>query len=138
MSNSNTNLDNIQHTLKYFSSPYNILTYATICSILNQIDNQELWHLQENDTFAYLNDDTLKRKVASPNIINNIKSISFIQTKNEITKECPITLEPFNSESNIAKLHCGHIFSYDAIYTWLSENSNKCPCCRYEYDWIEK
>jgi hypothetical protein len=154
----NPNLDNVQYILEYFSSPYNILIYATMCSILNQIDTQESLHFEENSDFTYsfddiiddsdiniynindllYSDDTSKRKVASPDIINNIELISFTQTNNDTVKECPITLELFTSESKIAKLPCSHIFSYEAIYTWLSENSNKCPCCRYEYDWVEK
>ena len=34
------------------------------------------------------------------------------------------------------KLPCGHIFS-DSIFTWLKEESNKCPVCRHELSYKE-
>ena len=40
-------------------------------------------------------------------------------------------LEDFKEGEQVYKLPCGHIFS-DSIFTWLKEESNKCPVCRYE------
>ena len=37
----------------------------------------------------------------------------------------------FQEDQEVYKLPCGHIFS-DSIFTWLKEESNKCPVCRHE------
>ena len=44
---------------------------------------------------------------------------------------CCISFEDFKEGEEVYKLPCGHIFS-DAIFTWLKEESNKCPVCRHE------
>ncbi len=44
---------------------------------------------------------------------------------------CCISFEDFKDGEQVYKLPCGHIFS-DSIFTWLKEESNKCPVCRYE------
>ena len=37
----------------------------------------------------------------------------------------------------ITQLPCKHIFETEAIKTWLKEESNSCPVCRYELDFKE-
>jgi len=44
---------------------------------------------------------------------------------------CCISFEDFKEGEEVYKLPCGHIFS-DSIFTWLKEESNKCPVCRHE------
>ena len=44
---------------------------------------------------------------------------------------CCISFEDFEEDQDVYKLPCGHIFS-DSIFTWLKEESNKCPVCRHE------
>ena len=44
---------------------------------------------------------------------------------------CCISFEDFEENQEVYKLPCNHIFS-DAIFTWLKEESNKCPVCRHE------
>ena len=44
---------------------------------------------------------------------------------------CCISFEDFEEDQEIYKLPCGHVFS-DSIFTWLKEESNKCPVCRHE------
>ena len=44
---------------------------------------------------------------------------------------CCISFEDFEENQDVYKLPCGHIFS-DSIFTWLKEESNKCPVCRHE------
>ena len=52
--------------------------------------------------------------------------------KNEIDQHsCCISFEDFEENQDVYKLPCGHIFS-DSIFTWLKEESNKCPVCRHE------
>ena len=48
------------------------------------------------------------------------------------TTRCPITMENFNSESQILRInHCGHYFSQDAILRWF-RNHVSCPVCRHD------
>ena len=51
--------------------------------------------------------------------------------------ECAITGEEFKDEDIVGRLSCNHIFTYEAIYKWLSEESNVCPLCRAEFTWKE-
>lgn len=44
---------------------------------------------------------------------------------------CCISFEDFEENQDVYKLPCNHIFS-DSIFTWLKEESNKCPVCRHE------
>ena len=44
---------------------------------------------------------------------------------------CCISFEDFEEDQEVYKLPCNHIFS-DSIFTWLKEESNKCPVCRHE------
>ena len=55
-----------------------------------------------------------------------------IYNKNNLDQHsCCISFEDFKEGQEVYKLPCGHIFS-DSIFTWLKEESNKCPVCRYE------
>ena len=63
----------------------------------------------------------VKKKFKKLNIIKN----NFDQ------HSCCISFEDFEEEQEVYKLPCNHIFS-DAIFTWLKEESNKCPVCRHE------
>ena len=46
---------------------------------------------------------------------------------------CSITQVEFEEAQLIMELTCGHIFDEKAIKHWLTEKSNKCPVCRYEF-----
>ena len=48
------------------------------------------------------------------------------------TINCPITMENFNSESDIVRInHCGHVFCRNALMRWF-RNHISCPVCRYD------
>ena len=50
----------------------------------------------------------------------------------ENTTTCPISMEPFNEESEILKINaCGHIFSRAGITRWF-RNHVTCPVCRHD------
>jgi hypothetical protein len=51
---------------------------------------------------------------------------------------CPISQEPFKEAEIVACLPCKHIFNKKSILQWLTEESHKCPVCRFEMDFIEK
>tara|TARA_Y100000591_G_scaffold331543_2_gene365797 strand:- start:5679 stop:6581 length:903 start_codon:yes stop_codon:yes gene_type:complete len=76
------------------------------------------------------------KKVTSDSGLSQIKTIIFKDSQQE-TKECAITQEEFQEGQEIAQLPCKHIFDKDAIKTWLKEESNSCPICRYELDFKE-
>ena len=76
------------------------------------------------------------KKVTSENGLSEIKTIIF-KDKEQKTKECAITQDEFTEGQEIAQLPCKHIFEKQAIKTWLKEESNSCPVCRYELDFKE-
>ena len=76
------------------------------------------------------------KKVTSENGLSEIKTIVF-KNKEQKTKECAITQDEFTEGQEIAQLPCKHIFEKEAIKTWLKEESNSCPVCRYELDFKE-
>lgn len=76
------------------------------------------------------------KKVTSDNGMSQIKKIIF-KDKEQETKECAITQDEFTEGQEIAQLPCKHIFETEAIKTWLKEESNSCPVCRYELDFKE-
>ena len=54
----------------------------------------------------------------------------FSDIYNPLNTECPITLVPFESNSEVAQINvCGHIFVRSELAQWFQENTN-CPTCR--------
>jgi hypothetical protein len=45
-------------------------------------------------------------------------------------ENCPITFEPFKDTDKVVRLLCNHYFSFEAIKSWLTENSSVCPYCK--------
>jgi len=76
------------------------------------------------------------KKVISEKGLNELKTIIFKDDEQDI-KECAITQEKFKENQEISQLPCKHIFEKDAILTWLKEESNSCPICRFELDFKE-
>lgn len=58
-------------------------------------------------------------------------SLKQTTTEKPIQRECCITGDKFQENETVTLLPCQHIFSKDAIYTWLTKHSNECPICRY-------
>ena len=72
----------------------------------------------------------LYKNVLSEDGEKEIQKITY--NKKELDQHsCCISFEDFKEGEQVYKLTCGHIFS-DSIFTWLKEESNKCPVCRYE------
>ena len=90
-----------------------------------------------------LHDEYVYKSVVTEEVYDNLKkqNIKFKDLE-EVEKieniNCPISLENFNDEDYIIKLNCGHIFHKEPILYWLYMQKNKCPICRYEYQFIEK
>ena len=72
----------------------------------------------------------LYKNVLSEEGEKQIKKIKY--DKNNLDQHsCCISFEDFKEGDEVYKLPCGHIFS-NSIFTWLKEESNKCPICRHE------
>tara|TARA_B110000046_G_scaffold117093_1_gene124036 strand:- start:79 stop:822 length:744 start_codon:yes stop_codon:yes gene_type:complete len=76
------------------------------------------------------------KKVISDKGNHKLKEIIYDDSKYE-TKECVISMDEFNNGDKIIQLPCCHIFHKTSIKIWLSEESHKCPVCRYELDYKE-
>ena len=72
----------------------------------------------------------LYKNVLSEDGEKEIQKINYKKNNFE-QHSCCISFEDFKEGEEIYKLPCGHIFS-NSIFTWLKEESNKCPVCRYE------
>ena len=53
----------------------------------------------------------------------------------QLNESCPISLNPFFPESEVATLLCGHCFEPEALNTWLEKQHKSatpmsCPLCR--------
>lgn len=76
-------------------------------------------------------------KVLSEDGKNSIQYVKFKKNEHDETF-CPICQDDFLEEQVVAMLPCSHIFQKDSILQWLTEESHKCPVCRYEMEYIEK
>jgi hypothetical protein len=58
--------------------------------------------------------------------------VKYEDIENPCSEVCPISLEPFTSNSEVRQLlHCGHIFHPTQFQTWFSSHV-KCPVCRHD------
>ena len=88
-----------------------------------------------NDT---LNQKSVYKDVLSKEGEDQIKKVKFNPEVHKETACCPITQTNFSENDEISELPCGHIFSTDAILTWLKTEKAACPCCRYKLPSVEK
>lgn len=65
-------------------------------------------------------------------IINlKLKKSTFNEIQNPINTTCGITQNELLNNNEVGYIEgCGHIFEYDDIYQWLSDNYT-CPICRH-------
>ena len=80
--------------------------------------------------------NTPYKKILSEKGEEQLKIIKYTK-ENYDQHNCCITFEDFKEGEDIIELPCKHIFHHEAIKTWLREESNKCPVCRFELDYIE-
>lgn len=73
-------------------------------------------------------------KVTTDEEINNLKIIKYNNNPNYKNNKCPIFFNEFDVNDEIICLPCNHIFTPDAIIKWLTNESNTCPVCRYEFN----
>jgi hypothetical protein len=89
-----------------------------------------------NSTFE--NNKEKFKKVISDYELEKLKPHIFIK-KDETTTNCQCPIYCYNFEENeeIIKLPCNHNFNCEGIIKWLTQESNTCPVCRYEFDYKE-
>lgn len=60
------------------------------------------------------------------------RSVTFSQIINPLNVNCPISLEPFEDNTEVSQIiGCGHIFHTERLNTWFERNV-RCPVCRYD------
>jgi hypothetical protein len=98
----------------------------------------------ENNTFleTFINstfDNKAKfKKVISTSELEKLKPQKFNKINETTTNiQCPILYYNFEENEEIIKLPCNHNYNCEAIIKWLSQESNTCPVCRYEFDYKE-
>lgn len=160
--NNNNNNDNNQNFININDTPINISGRRLFSAstsfdniMINQLTNILTNRIvNNNNTFFPLNQTNLPnnnfinilqnslyeknkyKKVISEKGLNDLKIITFKNTEQDI-KECAITQDEFKENQKVTQLPCNHIFDSDAILTWLKEESNSCPICRFELDFKE-
>ena len=132
--NDNSN-DNSNNYIYYSQIPIN-RRFMFTSNFLNYFNNYSNT-LVNNFIDSTLNESKpVYKKIASDNAISHIQELQFSSLAHNEQNICPIYCTPFSENETICKLPCNHIFSKDGIYKWLKE-SNLCPICRYELDYIE-
>ena len=68
-------------------------------------------------------------------ITNNFNPIKFNSDLATISSNCTICLDEYNSQSDVVKTECGHVFHFKCIENWLYTNimNVKCPNCNYYF-----
>ena len=57
----------------------------------------------------------------------------FSDIRRPLNTECPISLEPFEPDSEVVQINrCGHIFNRYQLQHWFETNNTRCPTCRTE------
>lgn len=93
--------------------------------VFNNVANQSLYNRNPN------------KNVVSKETIESLVSINYKDLEEDNTL-CSITQERFKEDDSIIQLPCTHCFLREAIEKWLTEESNKCPVCRFTFDSEEK
>ena len=117
----------------------NINSNLAMLPLANNFINSQV--NQNQSINRILNDSLLMRNTPYKKILSEkgeeqLKIIKYIKENCE-QDSCCITFEDFEEGQDIIELPCKHIFDPEAINTWLKEESNKCPVCRFELDYIE-
>ena len=103
----------------------------------NVLDNNYFLENFINSTLE--NDKNKYKRVIDDEEFKNLKRQKY---KNEYKEtydasECPIFCVPFEEDDDIIILPCNHLYTESAIEKWLTEESNTCPVCRYEFKYRE-
>lgn len=106
---------------------------------VNNFNRYQQRELNDDELEEFINgtfetDGSEIKKITSQQGLSQIKQIKY---KSDMEyNSCPICTDEFEEGEIISVLPCGHYFNPESINLWLKE-SNKCPMCRFELDFIE-
>ena len=115
------------------------LSWADIVrNISNDYGSEDTNFLDNFINSTFENNNKKFKKVISDHELEKLTKQKFVK-ENETTtnSQCPIYCYNFEENEEIIKLSCNHNFNCEAITRWLTEESNTCPICRYEFDYKE-
>jgi hypothetical protein len=108
---------------------------ATINSTIPNTTLQTLWTSNANVNAllrSFYERDSRSEIPSASEIANSTETVSFLSLQNPLNTTCPITLENFNSDSNVTRIRtCGHIFNQAALERWFRSSAH-CPMCRID------
>ena len=133
--NTNANTNTVYNSSFYRQNNAFIDLLRTLSQNYTSEENSSLENFI-NSTFEN-NKDKFK-KVISDYELEKLKPHIFIK-KDETTTNCQCPIYCYNFEENeeVIKLPCNHNFNCEGIIKWLTQESNTCPVCRYEFDYKE-
>ena len=133
--NANTNANTVYNNSFYRQNNAFIDLLRTLSQNYTSEENSSLENFI-NSTFE--NNKEKFKKVISDYELEKLKPHIFIK-KNETTTNCQCPIYCYNFEENeeVIKLPCNHNFNCEGIIKWLTQESNTCPVCRYEFDYKE-
>lgn len=109
--------------------------YISIIDILDTIGQreQELFgEIMSSSEDEYNEDDygdDIPRGCTKAQIKQHTQNIPFAQLTNTLDQQsCTICMEPFDSDTQVQKLHCNHIYHIDCLSHWLTIRKT-CPLC---------
>ncbi|KYQ89969.1 hypothetical protein DLAC_08539 [Tieghemostelium lacteum] len=91
---------------------------------INDLLNREI--TPEDYELLCLLDSTVKPKTISQDIIEELPTIRYTEQFSQFPS-CMICLFNFESNEDLTKLPCSHIFHINCISSWLANASTKCP-----------
>lgn len=109
-------------------------TYIVNSFINNVItSNQQIQDVINNSLY----DKLPYKNVLIPELFKDFEEIIY-NGSNTLNDKCSFSLENLEIGKKYTKLPCEHAFSTEELETWLLEESNLCPICRYEFPYWEK
>ena len=124
---------------------YNSALYRRNYSFIDLINNLSQNYTSEENTVlenfinsTFENTKEKFKKVISDYELEKLKPHIFIKNnETETNCQCPIFCYNFEENEEVIKLPCNHNFNCEGIIKWLTQESNTCPVCRYEFDYKE-
>lgn len=136
------NNNNFNQLILAINNPSLTIDYSNNnTNIIIPYPNSYLSENYENRIINSVINESFYDKNPIKNVISDegIKCIKFSKwNNNHYLKSCPIFLNEFKENDEIATLPCNHCFSKDAVMHWLTNENNSCPTCRYPLKSIEK
>jgi hypothetical protein len=120
----------------YYTRRYSFVDFMRTLS--QNSTTQEHTFLENFINSTFDNNNTKFKKVLCDDELEKLKPQKFTKkTETETNCQCPILCYNFEENEEIIKLPCNHNFNCEAILKWLTQESNTCPVCRYEFDYKE-